>query len=367
MDENRLNQLALHCIPGIGSVTIRQLIAYCGSAEAVWHRRKKQLLSIPGVGPATYTLLNHKKEAFDRAEQIVRKSSGDGSKIIFHSDEEFPSRLRHICDAPSLLFMKGKGNLNPDRTLAIVGTRQATGYGLDQTHQLLTGLANYDPQIISGLAYGIDIRAHRTALNQSLSTVAVLAGGLDYIYPADHEIIARRMTEKGALLSEHPPGTMPEAHRFPARNRIIAGMADGVLVTEARDKGGALITARLANDYNREVFALPGSVNAASSAGCHLLIKRNQAHLITSCEDIINILGWSDGGIRQRVISVDEESLPVAERRIYAFLKSENASRSMDQISWTTNLTIHETATALLQLEFKGLIRAMPGKQYQAS
>ncbi len=367
MDENRLNQLALHCIPGIGSVTIRQLIAYCGSAESVWQKGRRHLFAIPGIGPATCSLLRQKKEAFIRAEEILRKVEHSGTSMLFHSDSNFPARLKHIPDAPSLLYVGGNANLNHQRILAIVGTRKSSRYGTTHTRKLVEGLRPWNPMIVSGLAYGIDISAHRSALDNSLPTAAVMAGGPDRIYPADHTNVAHQIREKGALVTEHPPGTMPEAHRFPARNRIIAGMADAVIVTEAREKGGALITARLANDYNREVFALPGSVDAPASAGCHKLIKRNQAHLITSYQDIIEIMGWEDSKDDQPSTAFNPESLPVTERRIFVYLAGEGISRSIDQITWATNLTIYETATALLQLEFKGLIEVLPGKHYRTT
>ncbi|MEJ2005488.1 MAG: DNA-processing protein DprA, partial [Cyclobacteriaceae bacterium] len=327
---------------------------------------RKKLFAIPGVGPATYALLHRKSEAFQQAEQILSNTEKTGIEILFHSDKKFPSRLRHIPDAPSLLYTKGPANLNHNRIMAIVGTRQSTSYGISFTRELIHQLKPYNPLIISGLAYGIDINAHRASLGCGLSTAAILAGGLDYIYPADHGRIAMQMTDQGALITEHPPGTAPEAHRFPARNRIIAGMADAVLVTEARIKGGALITARLANDYDREVFALPGPVDSPASAGCHNLIKRNQAHLVTSSRDIIEILDWEGDAAEKKSLIIEEENLPVTERRIYAYLTDESFSRSIDQISWSTNLTIHETATALLQLEFKGLVKSLPGKHYRA-
>ena len=366
MDQDRLNQLALHCIPGIGSVTIRQLLAYCGSAEAVWGSRKGRLFAIPGIGPATYALLQKQDQAFKDAENIQRAAESAGIELLMHSDPQFPSRLKHIPDAPSLLYYRGNTNLNSVKILSIVGTRRSTKYGADITCKLIHDLKPFNPLIISGLAYGIDILAHRTALQEKLHTVAVLAGGLDRIYPSDHIKIAHCLTDQGGLLSEHPPGTVSEAHRFPARNRIIAGISDGVIVVEAREKGGALITARLANDYDREVFTFPGSVNAAASAGCHKLIKRNQAHLVTSAMDIIGLMGWSDKDKNAAAPAIDIEGLPVTERRIFSYLSQEIHSRSIDQICWSTNLTIYEAATALLQLEFKGLIHALPGKQYRS-
>jgi DNA processing protein len=367
MDENRLNQLALHCIPGIGSVTIRQLLAYCGSAESVWRSGKRQLFAVPGVGPATYTLLHRKTEAFSKAEDILKKVEKMGISILFHSDSGFPARLRHIPDAPSLLYVTGNADLNHKHILAVVGTRRSSSYGISLTHKLIEDLRPFNPMIISGLAYGIDIAAHKSAIRQQLVTSAVMAGGLDYIYPSDHYHIAQSIKDNGALITEHPPGSMPEAHRFPARNRIIAGMADAVIVCEAREKGGALITARLANDYDREVFAFPGHVNAPASAGCHKLIKRNQAHLITSFEDIVKIMSWEGAVEEPGQPEVNLENLPVTERRIFSYLSEEGVSRSIDQITWATNLTIYETATALLQLEFKGLIKVLPGKHYKAN
>ena len=364
MDQNRLEQLALHCIPGIGSVTIRQLIAYCGSTEGVWKCSRKKLLSIPGIGPHVCSLLDQKNSALSRAREINRKALDHEVRILFHSDPEFPSRLRQIPDAPSLLFYRGNATLNERCSIGVIGTRRASSYGRELTEQLISELAAFNPLIISGLAYGIDSTAHRSSLRNGLKTIGVLAGGINRIYPTEHIRLADEMLHDGGLITEHPMDIAPEAHRFPARNRIIAGMADCVVITEARTTGGALITARLANDYNREVFAFPGPVSAPASQGCHLLIRRNQAHLITSAQDLAEIMGWNDLNTAPSKIHIDEESLPVPERRIYAFLGMERQPRSIDQICWSTNLSIYETATALLQLEFKGLVRSLPGKQY---
>ncbi len=364
MDQNRLDQLALHCIPGIGSVTIRQLIAHCGSASAVWAARKKKIMGIPGIGPYIHSLLSHQHAAYNKAEKIVRSLEHEQVDLLFHTDESFPSRLRQIPDAPSLLYFKGTCDLNAKKVLAIVGTRRATSYGLKFVSELILNLSRHNPLIISGLAYGIDIAAHRSSMRQGLSTIGILAGGLNRIYPSEHVSTALGMIRNGGLISEHTLDTAPEAHLFPARNRIIAGMADAVVVVEAASKGGALITAWLANDYHRDVFALPGPVNAPYSNGCNNLIKRNQANLLTGAADIEYILNWQTEDAMAERKKIEVENLTIPEKRILAILDTEKQPVLLDHLCWATNLTIHETATALLQLEFKGLIRAVPGNRY---
>ncbi|MCA6079144.1 DNA-processing protein DprA [Fulvivirga sedimenti] len=364
MDQNRLDQLALHCIPGIGSVTIRQLIAHCGSASAVWAAPKKKITAIPGIGPYTYSLLSHRNTACHKAEKIAEALPGEEVRLLFHTDDTFPVRLRQIPDAPSLLYFRGTADLNQKKIIAIVGTRRATRYGLDFTSELILNLSHHKPLIISGLAYGIDICAHKCAIREGLATIGILAGGLNRIYPAGHSATAFKMIHNGGLLSEHALDIAPEAHLFPARNRIIAGIADAVIIVEAAAKGGALITARLANDYNRDVFALPGPVNAPYSTGCNNLIKRNQAHLLTSAADIEYILDWQTKEASSAHFRIVIENLSVPENRILTLLETEKYPVQLDHLSWATNLTVYETATALLQLEFKGLIRALPGNRY---
>ena len=257
MDQNRLSQLSLNFIPGIGDFLIKQLVSYCGSAENVFTWPKGKLLKIPGVGEASAKAIIHQRP-IQKAEEVLKRAEKEGVKILLHTDKEYPYRLKQINDAPAVLFVKGDVQLNASKVVAIVGTRKATEYGRSVTQKLIAGLKEHNALIISGLAYGIDIQAHKTALRLEIPTVGVMAGGINKIYPSVHKTTAFEMQKNGGIITEHPFDVVPEPPKFPARNRIIAGLADAIVVIEAAEKGGALITAELSNDYNRDVFAVPG-------------------------------------------------------------------------------------------------------------
>ncbi|MBL7851069.1 MAG: DNA-protecting protein DprA, partial [Cyclobacteriaceae bacterium] len=281
MDPERLSFLALYFIPGIGPVLLRQLIAYCGSAQDVFRQPRQDLLRIPGIGDATADAIRTGR-SMRLAEQEAARAERNDVHILLFTDAAYPARLKAVEDAPALLYVKGNTNFNHPRTVGIVGTRKATDYGKGCVEDLVKSLVLHQPQIISGLAYGIDIHAHKEALKNDLATIAVLGSGLDVIYPGAHKDTAHRMVNQGALISENPLGTSPDAHNFPQRNRIIAGMCDALIVVEAGDRGGALITADIANSYNRDVFAIPGNLHQPWSVGCNQLIKTNKANLLTS-------------------------------------------------------------------------------------
>ncbi|MFN3316757.1 MAG: DNA-processing protein DprA, partial [Raineya sp.] len=286
-------EVALHLAEGIGGVTARQLLAVFGSAEEIFKAKKHQIIRIQGIGNKLAHLLSDNKSLIERAEEELKEAEKNNIKLHFFNSPHYPVRLKQIDDAPILLYQKGEASLNQEKHLAVVGTRQATHYGRKFIEELLLELKDYKPLIISGMAYGIDIIAHREALKNQLCTIGVLANGLDSVYPSVHQITAEQiLAEGGALLSESPIGTKPDAPRFPARNRITAALADIVLVVESMKKGGAMITAQYANDYNREVGALPGNIGINTSEGCNLLIKKHQAHLITSAEDIAYLMNW---------------------------------------------------------------------------
>lgn len=357
MDHERLAMLALHLIPGVGSFTVRQLISYCGSATDAFRQSRKKLLRIPGVGPGIVEALR-KEAALQEASEIFFRAHKKKISLHFHLDNAFPERLRHIPDSPSLIYYQGNASLNNPKTIAIVGTRKATPYGKDITRELVEGLARHNPTIISGLAYGIDAVAHSAALKNGLETVAVMAGGIEYIYPAIHRKLARDIRAHGALITENGIDTTPDASRFPARNRIIAGMSDLILVIEAAERGGALITAAIANDYNREVMAVPGNVSQPFSAGCNNLIKRHRAHVLTCVEDIDYLMNWhaTDLPVKNLPELTDDE------KRIVKILKDNSGSMHLDQLSWACGKAVGLTASLLLQLEFKKVVTAKPGK-----
>lgn len=364
VDEERLAFLTLHFVPGVGDFLIRQLISYGGSAVAVSKMRKDRLLKIPGVGETTAQSIVT-GQSRHLAEQEFRKAEKHQTKILFFTDPAFPQRLSRIEDAPSLLYVKGNTNLNTTKTVALVGTRQATSYGKAMVEQLIEGLKPHAPLIISGLAYGVDVHAHKTAVKQGLSTVGVLGSSIDIIYPAAHKDLARRMTSQGGLISEHPFGTAPDAHNFPARNRIIAGLADALIVVEAATSGGALITANIANTYNRDVFAVPGNIGQTYSEGCNQLIKTNRASLITSAKDLEYIMNWQQqpSGVKQ--LSLELPQLDHYEQLIVGALKEHKTPTPIDELSVRTGLEPGKLASHLLNLEFRNLVVSLPGKCYQ--
>ncbi|HEX8038308.1 MAG TPA: DNA-processing protein DprA [Chryseosolibacter sp.] len=364
MDQNRLSLLALHFIPGLGDYLIRQLVSYCGSPEKVFKMPKGKLLKIPGIGGITAEGIIRGKP-FEQAEKELKKAEKEKVDLIFYTDKKYPSRLRQINDAPTLLYAKGKIDLENPKAVAIVGTRQSTAYGKECVENLVKDLVPHEALIISGLAYGIDIHAHKQALRHKLATIGVMGSGMDVIYPSAHREVATKMMENGGLLTEHPFGTQPDAHNFPARNRIVAGLSDAIIIVEAAEKGGALITADIANSYNKDVFAFPGNVKQSHSAGCNNLIKSNRAHLITSVRDLQYIMNWDIGAKPAKAEPVILEGYTQDEQLVIKTLLDNNKQLMIDEVSWKTNLPISQLASILLSLEFKGLIASLPGKVYK--
>ena len=362
MDQERISFVALHFIPGIGDILVKQLVSYCGSAEQVFKQSRGRLLKIPGIGEITAEAI-HQGRAFDHAEKEFRKAEREETEILLFTDKAYPKRLKSIDDAPSILYVKGNINLNHPKTIAIVGTRQATSYGKAQVERLIEELIPHAPLIISGLAYGIDIHAHKQALKQGLNTVGVLGSGLDVIYPAAHKDIAKSMTNHGGLVTENQFGTQPDAHNFPARNRIIAGLCDALIVVEAAAKGGALITAEIANSYNKDVFAIPGNIGHTFSEGCNKLIKINKASLLMSVKDLEYILNWNVGVEKSGPqLSLDLPSLEPDELTVMKVLQEKNAPIMIDELSEKTDMGQGMLASLLLTLEFKNMVISLPGK-----
>jgi DNA processing protein len=371
MDDSLLYELALTLIPGIGPQLTRQLMSYGSSARNVLHLPPGKLRRVPGVGEATAQALTGpaRGQALAQAEVSLRKAEREDVQLLFYTNKNYPSRLKLIADAPALLYYQGPADLNASKTVAIVGTRQATDYGREQTEALVRGLVPHQPLVISGLAYGIDILAHRAALAEGLPTVGIMATGLDVIYPAAHRKTAEKMRETGGLLTEFPFGTGPDRYNFPARNRIIAGLADGTVVVEAAEKGGALITAELALSYDRDVLAVPGPLGAATSAGCNALIKTNKAALYQYPQDLEQLLNWDAAlhqpGKFQPPPSYSPDDFAPDE---YALVRTLAATPTrelhIDELAWQAQLAIHTVASLLLGLEFRGVVRALPGKKF---
>lgn len=363
MDQNRLALLALHFIDGIGDYLIKQVISYTGSAEKAFKTPKGKLMQIPGVGEVTAeAILNGKP--FQEAEKELRRAEKESVELVFYMDKKYPSRLKSIPDAPSILYIKGNIDFENPKSVAIVGTRQATPYGKAQVEKIIQELAPHQPLIVSGLAYGIDIHAHKQAVKHNLPTIGIMGSGMDRIYPAAHRDTATKMFEHGGLVTENCFGTKPDAHNFPQRNRIIAGLCDALLVMEAAEKGGALITAEIANTYNKDVFACPGSIGETFSAGCNNLIKSNKAHLLTSVKDIEYIMGWDAAKPPKKKASATLEGYEPDEQTVLKVMIDKKANVLIDELSWKANLPVSQLASVLLGLEFKGIVKSMPGKQY---
>ncbi|NJO02392.1 MAG: DNA-protecting protein DprA, partial [Bacteroidia bacterium] len=288
--------------------------------------------------------------------------------LLNFSSAHYPRRLKSLADAPLVLYYRGQADLNALKTVAIVGTRDASDYGRQFTEELVQSLQKHQASIVSGLAYGIDIAAHRAALKYDLPTIGVMASGINVIYPALHRKTAEQMILRGGLLTENRFGTKPDACRFPARNRIIAGLADAIIVVEAKEKGGALITAEIANNYNRDVFAVPGSVYTKTSEGCHKLIKTHKAHLLTQLADLEYIMNWDlpqANAIIQKSLDFEGLNLSDAEREIIALLEA-NQPKDMllDEICWKLQVSVAQVSAHLLNLELTGLVRSLPGRKF---
>lgn len=363
MDQERLSFIALHRIPGIGDFLVKQLVSYCGSAEAVFKTPPAKLMKIPGVGELSVTAIRT-CNTFAEAEKELRKAEKEEVDLVVYTDKRYPHRLKTIEDAPALLYIKGNQNLNVAKTVGIVGTRQATEYGKDIVDKICQELVPHQALIISGLAYGIDIQAHKSALKHGLHTVGVMGSGMDVIYPAVHKDTARKMMNQGALVTENPFGTKPDAHNFPARNRIIAGLSDALIVVEAAEKGGALITADIANSYNKDVFAVPGNLNQTYSEGCNKLIKTNRANLLMSVKDLEYIMNWSAESAASPQMSLDLTSYEPEEQTILRLLKDRNAPMLVDELSFKSALPPSQLASLLLTLELKNAVKALPGKMF---
>ncbi len=363
----RLSLLALHFIDGIGSYLIKQLISYCGSAQQVFKTPKGKLLKIPGIGVKTAEAVRT-ASPHHLAEKEFRKAEKEDVEILFFTDKQFPSRLKTIEDAPSLLYLKGNISLQQTKTVGIVGTRQATPYGKEMVEKIIEGLVPHQPVIISGLAYGIDIHAHKQAIKNNLPTIGVMGSGMDIIYPAVHKETAKKMLDAGGLITENHFGTKPDAHNFPARNRIIAGLSDALIVIEAAEKGGALITAEIANSYNKDVFAVPGNIGQTYSEGCNKLIRTNKANLITSVKDLEYIMNWTvehGNGNNKPLTLFDATDFEPNEQKIIQLLREKNKPLPIDELSWKSEIQPSELASILLGLEFKGVIQSLPGKMYK--
>lgn len=368
MKNEAIYSLALSRIPGLGPVSACNLVKTIGSATSIFENRKELPLVVPGVTEKLVKALDC-PEAFMRAEKELLFAEKNHIQCLTFFDERYPSRLRECDDAPLCLFYRGNAELNSLRVVSIVGTRHATPYGEDICHSFVKELAESCPDIliVSGLAYGIDIYAHRAALQNGFPTVGVLAHGLDRIYPAAHRKTAIAMLEQGGLLTEFMSETNPDRQNFVRRNRIVAGMSDATIVIESAAKGGALITAELAESYHRDCFAFPGRTTDTYSVGCNELIKRNRAALILSAEDFLEAMGWEQTGNALKT-NVQRELFPElneAEETIVRILQGSTDGIQINTLVVESNMPINRVSAILFELEMKGIVRAMAGGIYR--
>ncbi|MEO1518826.1 MAG: DNA-processing protein DprA [Bacteroidota bacterium] len=355
-------QIGITRLPKVGSIIAKNLISYCGTAQAVFRESRKALLKIPGVGP---TIARHilNQQVLGEAEQEIQLLDKHNIQALYYLDESYPYRLKQLYDAPILLYYKGTADLNQQRLVSVVGTRRPSRMGVQLCQELVEGLRNHQVGIVSGLAYGIDIAAHRKAIELQMDTIGVLGHGLQYLYPEQHLRTAQQMIQRGGLLSEHPFHTGIDARHFPMRNRIIAGLCDALVVVETKTKGGSMISAEMAHAYHRDIFAYPSNAKYTNARGGNYLIKTHRAALIENAEDLVNTLRWEEVDSNKSSQSSLFTELSEAEKAIYA-LFTNHSSIGIDELAMSSGKTSSEMASLLLQLEFKGVIQSLPGKQY---
>ncbi|GHT76930.1 DNA processing protein DprA [Bacteroidia bacterium] len=366
-NQNVLYQIGMTLVKGIGTVTAKQIVETLGDVSLLFKEKKSVLERIPGISRRIVTEI-HRPEILQQAEKELLFIEKNKLQTFFIGDETYPERLKDCIDAPVMLYYKGNANLNAEKIISIVGTRNASGYGREITEKIIQDVSVVYPEllIVSGLAYGIDICAHKSALKHHLPTVGVLAHGLDRIYPHVHRSTAVEMLQQGGLLTDFVSGTAPDRQNFIKRNRIVAGLSDCTLVVESAEKGGALITANIADSYHRDVFAVPGKATDAYSAGCNVLIKYKKAALVACADDIFREMCWNEAkkGEKkpvQRKIFVDLTS----EEQILVDVLSKTAQMQLNMLAITVNLPIHQLASLLFELEMKGVVRCLPGGLYE--
>jgi DNA processing protein len=359
-----LYQIALTLVPNIGDVHAKILALHFGSAREVFTARKRDLEAIEGMGAVRAGSIRSFTD-FARCEAEIEFIEKYRITPLFITGSDYPQRLLNCYDSPVMLFYRGNANLNTSKILAVVGTRSHTDYGRALTEKIMEDLAGEDILVLSGLAFGIDSIAHKAALKHGLPTVGVLAHGLDRMYPAQNKTLAKQMVEQGGLLTDFVSGTNPDKQNFPKRNRIVAGMCDALLVVESGKKGGSLITAELANSYNKDVFALPGKATDAKSEGCNYLIKQNKALLVTAAADITENMGWQ---AKKKPAAPVQRNLFIEltpQERIVTGILQQQESVQIDELYIKSGLSSSEAAAALLTLEMQGIVASLPGKLYK--
>ena len=361
--EKLLAVLRLQATPNIGDIIAKKLIAHTGSVEQIFEEKVSILQRINGVGTHVANSLFEKKN-IQLAEQEYEYIQQNNIKYSYFLEDDYPQNLKHCIDAPILFFKEGNINLNSDKIISIVGTRNITSYGRDFCNQLIDDLKEYNPIIVSGFAYGVDICAHKAAIKNNLQTIGVLAHGFETIYPKTHKKYISELNKNGGFITEFWHNEQPLRENFLKRNRIVAGISKATIIIESAEKGGSLVTADIANSYNRDVFALAGRSTDIYSKGCNNLIKNNQAHLLTSAEDIVKMLNWDmprASAPKQKELFV---SLTETEQKIYDYLQ-QNGKQLLDVIALECAIPTYQLSSVLVQLELKGVVKPLPGKLFE--
>ncbi len=363
-DQELFYLLALQKVEGVGDIIAKKLLQHCGNAEAIFKSKSSQLSGIDGIG--TVLLKNIKdKTIFESADKELKFIKSNNINTVFFKDDNYPEKLKHCIDGPVLLFTSGKIDFANRKIISIVGTRQITSYGTEFCKKLITDLAPLNPIIVSGFAYGVDIVAHQAAMENDLQTIGVVAHGLNQIYPKVHTKYVAKMEQNGGFITEFWSASNPDKENFVKRNRIVAGISEATIVIESADKGGSLITANMANDYNRDVFAVPGRTTDKFSQGCNNLIKTQKANVLTSAADLLYILNWD---IQKETKPVQKQlfvTLDNEEQKIYDYLQK-NGKELLDTIALKCEFPIYKISGMLLNMELKGVIRPLPGKLFEA-
>lgn len=364
-DTELLHLLALLKVDGVGDIVAKKLLNHFATAENIFKAKANQLESIDGIGRVLIKNLKD-KTVFNLAEAELKFIKENNINCLFYQDENYPDRLKHCIDGPILLFTSGTIDFNNRKVISIVGTREITSYGTEFCKKFIEDLAPLNPIIVSGFAYGVDIVAHKVAMDLGLQTIGVVAHGLNQVYPKVHKKYVAKMEQNGGFMTEFWSNSNPEKENFVKRNRIVAGISEATIVIESAEKGGSLITANLANDYNRDVFAVPGRTSDKFSQGCNNLIKTQKAHLLTSAADLIYILNWE---LKQDETKVIQKQLFVSlendEQKIYDYLQK-NGKQLLDVIALDCDFPVFRISSILLNMELKGVVRPLPGKLFEA-
>lgn len=363
-DQDLFHLLALQQVEGVGDIVAKKLITHCGNAEAIFKTKPSYIAGIDGIGSVLMRNLKN-KTIFEKAEQELQFIQSNNIKVTYFQDENYPDRLKHCIDGPVMLFTSGNIDLKNKKIISIVGTRQITSYGMEFCRKLIEDLAPLDPVIVSGFAYGVDIYAHQLAMDNNLQTIGVMAHGLNQIYPKTHKKYVAKVEQNGGFMTEFWSSSNPDKENFVRRNRIVAGISEATIVIESADRGGSLITANIANDYNRDVFAVPGRTTDKYSQGCNNLIKTQKANLLTSAADLVYILNWE---IESKTKPVQKQlfvTLEPDEQKVYDYLLK-NGKELMDIIALRCDFPIYKISGMLLNMELKGVIRPLPGKLFEA-